>query len=82
MDSSSLFKFTEGEVEAENIVFDGLPKDHFNGNSKSKGGRKGRCLGCNKFGHYEKECLNGRDTSLDDDNNYSRDIFNDQRNDR
>ena len=51
---------------------DGLPKDHFNGKSGSKGGRKGRCLACNKFSDYAKECLDGRDTSLDDDNNHSR----------
>jgi len=34
------------------------------------------------FDHYVKECSNGRDISPDDDNNHSRDIFNDQRNDR
>ena len=34
------------------------------------------------FNHYVKEFLNGRDTSLDDDNNHSKEIFNDQRNDR
>jgi len=45
-------------------------------------GRKGGWFGCNKFDHYVKECLNGRNTSLDEDNNHSRDIFNDQRNDR
>ena len=33
-------------------AYDGLPKDHFNGKSRSKGRRKGKCLGCNKFGHY------------------------------
>ena len=63
-------------------VSDGLPKDQFIGKSGSKGGRKDKCLGCNKFGHYAKECPNGRDTSLDEDKNHSRDIFNDQRNDR
>ena len=29
-----------------------------------------------------KESLNGRNTLVDDDNNHSRDIFNDQRNDK
>ena len=33
------------------------------------------------FGRYAKECLNGRDTSLDEDNSHSWDIFNDQKND-
>ena len=61
---------------------DGLPKDHFNEKSRSKGGRKDKYFVCNKLGHYAKECLNVRDTSLDDDNNHSRDIFNDQMNDR
>ena len=37
------------------------------------GRREGKCLSCNKFGHYAKECLNGQDTSLDD-NNHSKDI--------
>jgi len=55
----------------------GLPNDHFIGKFRSKGGKKGRCLVCNKFNHYAKECPNGRDTSLDDDRNHSRDIFND-----
>ena len=59
-------------------VSDGPSKDHFIGKFGSKGGRKGGCL---EFGHYAKECPNGRDTSLDEDNNHSRDIFNDQRND-
>jgi len=58
------------------------PKDHFNGKSGSKGENKDRCLVCNEFGCYARECLNGRKTSLDDDNNHSKDIFNDQRNDR
>jgi len=61
---------------------DGLPKDHFKWRYGSKGGKKDRCLVCNKFGHYVKECPNGRDTSLDEDNNHSKDIFNDRRNDR
>jgi len=63
-------------------VSDGLHEDHFIGKFRSEDGRKGGCLGCNKFGHYAKECPNGRDTSLDEDDNHSRDIFNDQRNDR
>jgi len=58
-------------------AFDGLPKDHFNGKSGTKGGRKGKFLSYNKFSHYMKECSNDRDTSLDDGNNHSRDIFND-----
>ena len=37
-------------------VSDGPSKDYFNGKFGSKGGRKGGCLGCNKFGHYVKEC--------------------------
>jgi len=52
-------------------VSDGLLKDHFIGKLRSKGGRKGRCLDCNKFGHHAKECPKGRDTSLDEDNNHS-----------
>ena len=69
-------------LEWRSETSDGLPKDHFIGKFRSKGGSKGRCLGFNKFGHYAKECPNGRDTSLDEDNNHSRDIFNDQRNDK
>jgi len=51
-------------------------------NKYIKGGRKGRCLAYNKFGHYTRECPNTRDTSLDDDNNHSKGIFNDRKNDR
>eukprot|EP00253_Pinus_taeda_P014689 PITA_14689 len=36
------------------------PKGHFNGKPGSKGGRKGRCFVCNKFGHYVRECPNRR----------------------
>lgn len=50
--------------------------------SGSENRRKGRCLACNKFGHYATKCANRRDTSLDDDNIHSRNIFNDRRNDR
>jgi len=53
-------------------------EDLFIGKFRYKGGRKGRCLGYNKFGHHALS----RDTSLDEDNNHSRDIFNDQRNDK
>ena len=59
-------------------------KGHFNGKPGSKGGRKGRCFVCNKFGHYARECPNRRDTSHDDDHNHSRGNFNNnnQRNGR
>ena len=60
-------------------------KDHFHGKPRFKGGRKGRCFVCNKFGHYARECPNRRDTSHDDDHNHSRGDFNnnnDQRNGR
>eukprot|EP00253_Pinus_taeda_P036683 PITA_36683 len=59
-------------------------KGHFHGKPGSKGGRKGRCFVCNKFGHYARECPNRRDTSHDDDHNHSRGNFNnnDQRNGR
>jgi len=76
------------EIQAENIIriaYQKLLMTYLNitpfENSRSKGGRKGRCLGCNKFSHYV-EYPNGMDTSLDGDNNHSKDIFNDQRNDR
>lgn len=36
-------------------------KGHFHGKLGSKGGRKGRCFVCNKFGHYARECPNRRD---------------------
>ena len=49
---------------------------HFNGKPGSKGGRKGGCFVCNKFGHYARECPNRRDTSHDDDHNHSRGNFN------
>eukprot|EP00253_Pinus_taeda_P027737 PITA_27737 len=42
------------------------------GKAKSKGGRKGRCFDCNKFGHYGRECPNRKDTSHDNDQNHSR----------
>ncbi len=87
MDSSSLFKFTKGEVEAENIIR--MVQRKFlmaylkitslgSSNLRVEEG----CLSCNKFSHYAKEFPNGRDTSPGEDNNHSRDIFNDQRNDR
>eukprot|EP00253_Pinus_taeda_P030004 PITA_30004 len=59
-------------------------KGHFNGKPRSKGGRKGRCFVCNKFGHHTKECPNRKDTSHDDDHNHSRGNFNNnnQRNGR
>jgi len=47
-------------------------KGHFNGKLGSKGGRKGRCFVCNKFGHYARECPNRRDTSHGDDHNHFR----------
>ena len=47
-------------------------KGHFKGKTGSKGGRKGRCFVCNKFGHYVRECPNRKDTSHDDDQNHSR----------
>eukprot|EP00253_Pinus_taeda_P032333 PITA_32333 len=57
-------------------------KGHFNGKPGSKGGKKGRCFACNKFGHCARESPNRRDTSHDDDLNHSRGYFNDRRNDR
>ena len=32
----------------------------FKGKAGSKGGRKGRCFACNKFGHYASKCPNRR----------------------
>ena len=56
---------------------------HFKGKPRSKGGRKGRCFVCNKFGHYARECPNKKDTSHDDDQNHSRgNSNNNQRNGR
>ncbi len=89
MDSSSLFKFTKGEIKAENIIRMAQRKllmaylkitSLENLDLRVEG--KADSLFVNKFGHYAKECLNGRDTSLDDDDYRSRDILNDQRNDR
>ena len=59
-------------------------KGHFKGKPRSKGGRKGRCFVCNKFGHYARKCPNRKDTSHDDDHNQSRGNLNNniQRNDR
>eukprot|EP00253_Pinus_taeda_P034667 PITA_34667 len=59
-------------------------KGHSTRKSGSKGGGKGRCFVCNKFGHYARECPNRRDTSHDDDHNHSRGNFNNnnQRNGR
>ena len=51
-------------------------KGHFHGKLGSKGGRKDRCVACNKFSHYVRECPNRRDTSHDDDHNNSRGNFN------
>lgn len=34
-----------------------------------KDGRKGRSFICNRFGHYDRECPNRRDTPRDDDKN-------------
>jgi len=51
-------------------------KGHFNGKPGSKGGKKGKCFVCNKFGHYARECPNRRDTSHDDDHNHFRGNFN------
>ena len=89
MDSSSLFKFTKGEVEAENIIqvvqrklLMAYLKITSIGSLDLRVEGKADALFVIRFGHYAKECPNGRDTSLDDDNNHSRDIFNDQRNDR
>ena len=35
-------------------------KGHFHGKPRSKEGRKGMCVVCNKFSHYERECPNRR----------------------
>lgn len=51
-------------------------KGHFHGKPGSKGGKKGKCFVCNKFGHYARECPNRRDTSHDHDHNHSRGNFN------
>ena len=34
-----------------------------------KGGRRGRCYTCNKFGHYARKCTNRRDSSRYEDYN-------------
>jgi len=87
MGSSSLFKFTMGEVGAKNNIRVAQWK-HLMAYLKITSVESlylrvdGKCLSCNKFDHYAKECPNGRDTSLHDDNNHSRDIFSDWRNDR
>lgn len=47
-------------------------KGQFKGKLRWKGGRKGRCFVCNKFGHYARECPNRKDTSHDDDQNHSK----------
>lgn len=47
-------------------------KGHFKGKIRSKGGKKGRFFVCNKFGHYERECPNRKDTSHDDNENHSQ----------
>jgi len=59
-------------------------KGHFHGKLGSKGGIKGKCFVCNKFGLYARQCPNRRDTLHDDDHNHSRGNFNnnDQRNGR
>ena len=57
-------------------------KGHFKGKSRSKGGRKGRCLACTKFGDFARECRNRTSTSHDDDHNHSSGISNDRRNDK
>eukprot|EP00253_Pinus_taeda_P022616 PITA_22616 len=51
-------------------------KGHFKGKPGSKGGKKGICFVCNKFGHYARECPNRKDTSHDDDQNHSKGNFN------
>ena len=86
MDSSSLFKFTKGKVEAEHIIRMAQQKLlmaylHITSMGSPDLRVKGK-VDYNKFGHYAKECTNGKDTSIDEDNNHSRDIFNDRRNDR
>ena len=32
-----------------------------NGKARSKGGRKGRCFSCNKFGYYARKCPNRKE---------------------
>ena len=43
-------------------------------------GRKGICYTCNKFGHYARECPNGRDFPRDDENNNFRGNGNERNN--
>lgn len=52
------------------LVDNASSKKQCQGRLGFKEGRKGRCFICNKFGHYERECHNRRDTLRDDDNNY------------
>ena len=85
MDSSSLFKFTKGEIEVENIIRMALRKlmmAYIKITSLESPDLRVEIKTDDLFSHYVKECPNGRDTSLDDDNNHSKDIFNDRRNDR
>lgn len=51
-------------------------KGHFNGKLGSKGGMKGKCFVCDKFGHYAREFPNRRDTSHDDDHNQRNGRYN------
>ena len=52
------------------------PKKQGQGFKKGfKGGRKGRCFNCNRFGHYAKECPRKKDTPQDDDNNNNHNNF-------
>ena len=88
MDSSSLFKFTEGEVETENIIIMaqrkflmaylkitslGSPDLRVEGKADALVAISSTIM---------RRSVRMADTSLDEDNNHSRDIFNDQRNDR
>ena len=89
MDSSSLFKFTKGEVEAENIIRMAQQKflmAYLNitsmGSPDLRVEGKADALVVISSAIMRRSVQMAKTKSLDEDNNHSRDIFNDQRNDR